>query len=72
MDTNKAVCCPHCGSQQLIAHRNSRMIYLTHDGERVPLLTANFRLHRPVVEERSTVYACTCSWAGSAGELQSR
>jgi len=66
---HERISCPQCGSQQLIVHRNSRMIYINHDGERIPLLTANFRLNRPVLEEHATVYTCPCSWAGNAGEL---
>jgi len=44
------------------------MIYISQEGVRIPLLTTNFRLNRPVVEEHATVYTCTCSWAGNAGE----
>ena len=63
--------CPHCGSQQLIAHHNSRMVYINHDGERIPLLTANYSLDHPVIEAHSTTYTCSCSWVGNGADLVS-
>lgn len=60
--------CPHCGSARLIASSASRKIFIDHDGERIPLLTVNFNLDRPVIEEQAEQYTCSCSWRGSIEE----
>lgn len=54
--------CPHCGSRQLVANTSSRRIFINHDGERIPLLTANFRLDHPVIEENAVTHTCACTW----------
>lgn len=64
--------CPHCGSHKLVAHNSSRKVFIDHNGERIPLLTVNYSLGHPVIEEDTTTYTCTCSWAGSAADLKSQ
>lgn len=56
--------CPHCGSRQLVAHKNSRKVFINHAGERIPLLTVNFSMDHPIIEETATLYTCACSWTG--------
>jgi hypothetical protein len=63
--------CPCCGSRQLISGTSNRKIYISHAGERIPLLTVNFCLDRPVFEETAKIYRCSCSWQGTAGEDES-
>ena len=65
----KLAACPHCGSHQLVAHQHSRKIYIDHAEERIPLLTVNFNLDHPVMEEHAITYTCSCSWAGGEAEL---
>ncbi len=61
MNDPKPRICPHCGSRQLVAHVSSRRIFIDHNGERIPLLTVNYNLDHPVIEEQATTYTCTCS-----------
>ncbi len=68
---NQTPSCPHCGSHQLIAHQNSRRVVITHTGLRIPLLTANYTLDHPVIEERTTTYTCCCSWTGDEADITS-
>jgi hypothetical protein len=63
--------CPHCGSNQLIVHTSSRRIFINSEGERIPLLTVNFRLDHPVIEERALTYTCSCTWNGSGTDIRS-
>jgi predicted RNA-binding Zn-ribbon protein involved in translation (DUF1610 family) len=65
MNDPKPPTCPHCGSSQLIVHNRSRRIFINHEGERIPLLTVNFRLDHPVMEESAVTYTCSCSWNGN-------
>ncbi len=60
--------CPHCGSPRLVASPGSRHVFLDHKGDPVPLLTVNFCLDRPVMEKRTVLYSCGCSWSGTADE----
>jgi len=69
MNDPKTPTCPHCGSQQLIAHHNSRMVFINHAGERIPLLTAHYSLDHPVIEAHSTTYTCSCSWVGNEADM---
>lgn len=53
---------------QLVSASSCRKVYIDHHGERIPLLTANFSLGLPVIEENATTYTCNCSWAGAEGD----
>ncbi|MCF7849072.1 MAG: hypothetical protein K9M45_09495 [Kiritimatiellales bacterium] len=62
--------CPHCGSHQLVSRVASRKVYIDHEGECIPLLTANFNLGNPVVENSATIYSCSCSWTGTIDNME--
>ena len=66
---NPSLPCPHCGSTRLVASPQSRRIFIDHDGDRIPLLTVNFNLDRPVLEETTPLYSCGCSWIGTKEEM---
>lgn len=68
MEQNKTPACPCCGSQQLIASSSCRRVFINHQGERIPLLTVNYCLDRPVIEQTSKLFSCSCSWSGSMDE----
>jgi hypothetical protein len=70
MNDTQPAACPHCGSNQLIAHQSSRRVFINHEGERIPLLTVNFRLDHPVMEENAVTYTCSCSWNGNGSECR--
>jgi hypothetical protein len=64
MSNPKSPSCPHCGSSKFISSVANRKIYIDHNGERIPLLTSNFSLRHPVIEEEATTFTCSCSWTG--------
>ena len=68
MTNSSAPACPHCGSRQLVLSSSNRKIFINHEGERIPLLTANFSLGFPVIEEKTQTL--TYSWTGSANEFK--
>ncbi|NNJ71478.1 MAG: hypothetical protein HKP10_09370 [Kiritimatiellales bacterium] len=69
MSESEPCMCPHCGSHQLVAHQTRRRVFINHDGERIPLLSVNFSLTHPVIEEQNITFTCSCSWAGSKSDL---
>ena len=68
MNNDIHLACPHCGSRKLISRAGTRKIFLDHNGEVIPLLTANFNLDKPIIEESSITYTCSCSWSGTAAD----
>lgn len=54
--------CPYCGSRRLIAHRNSRRVFISPDDERIPLLTVNSSMDLPIIVEEATTLTCSCPW----------
>ncbi|WP_372845761.1 hypothetical protein [Pontiella sp.] len=62
--------CPHCGSAKFISSIANRKVYLDHNGKRVPLLTTNFSLGHPVIEEEAWTLTCPCSWTGAKEECR--
>lgn len=64
--------CPRCGSTQLFSSSGSRKVFIDHKGERIPLLTANYSLALPVIEDRVTTYTCACTWTWTEDNLHTQ